>query len=132
MSLPARQRHAFARLALFAMLLLAFAPTVSRWLAADRGPGWALICSAQPAVDEAPGASARPGAPGNERPAPAHVFEHCPFCALHVDLALPPPPIAAAAAQAVAFRELPRAFLAAPRGGGVWASAQPRAPPTRA
>jgi hypothetical protein len=132
MSLPARQRHAFARLALFAMLLLAFAPTVSRWLAASRGPGWELICSAQAAADEAPGAHSRLGAPDSGPSAPAHVFEHCPFCALHVDLALPPPPIGAVAAQAVVFREMPRAFLAAPRGRGVWASAQPRAPPARA
>jgi hypothetical protein len=58
-----------------------------------------------------------------------HPLEHCPFCALHWQLAMPPAHAGAAATVATRFSELPAAFLHAPRATGVWSASQPRGPP---
>jgi len=110
-------------IALFAILLVTFAPSLTSLLSASRGPTWDQVCSAtSPAVAKSP-------AGGGESPAAPHAFEHCPYCALHADLAPPPDPRQADAGAALAFRALPAAFVRAPRANAVWASAQPRAPP---
>ncbi len=108
-------------IALVAILLVTFVPTVTSAFSAASGLPWGRICSA---ANVATDTSAAP-----DSPASTHAFEHCPYCALHADLAPPPDPRAADAGIALAFRALPVAFTRAPRGNAVWASAQPRAPP---
>lgn len=100
-------------IALLALLAVTFMPTITHALSARDGVD---ICSAD---------SSRGSAPAD----PHHALEHCPYCALHADLAAPPMPAAAAAPAMAAFRELPPAFLQAPRATGVWSTSQPRAPP---
>jgi hypothetical protein len=56
-------------------------------------------------------------------------LDHCPYCALHADLALPIESRTTDPGVAAAFHELPPAFLRAPRATLVWSSAQSRAPP---
>ena len=117
-----RGRRTVSRwIALFAILVVTFAPTLTGAFAARSGLPWDRICSAaNAAVDQ----SGKP-----DMPASPHAFDHCPYCALHADLAPPPDPRAADVHAAVAFRAVPAAFAHAPRGNAVWASAQPRAPP---
>jgi len=101
-------------IALVALLAVTFMPTISSALSA-RGDG-VEICSAD--------------APPNSGPSNGHhVLEHCPYCGLHADLALPLLPPGAAAELPMRLRELPAAFLQAPRASGVWSTSQPRAPP---
>jgi hypothetical protein len=125
--MAARLRHrlVFTWIALAAILMMTFAPSVSRLLAAPRGLDWAPLCSA--AAQAAVADASRPQAPAS--PDGTHAFEHCPFCAVHADLALPPDPRHADARAPVLFRERPLAFLAAPATSWVWSGAQPRAPP---
>jgi len=108
---------------LFAILVVTLAPALTGALSASRGLTWDQVCSAT--ASAAP-ASARSG---DGSPAAPHAFEHCPYCALHADLAPPPDPRQADAGSALAFRTAPAAFVHAPRASAVWASAQPRAPP---
>jgi len=101
-------------IALLAIVAVTFMPTLSGALSAR--DGGAAVCSAD--------------APRNAPPADGHhALEHCPYCALHAELALPPVPPGAAAVARLQFRELPAAFLQAPRATGVWSTSQPRAPP---
>ena len=111
-------------LAIFAMLGLALAPTVSHALDAS-GPGnpWAEICSVaggQVMADEAAGARGDAG---------AHLG-HCPLCG-HLGTA---PALPASPSTIVALLDgadyLPAAFAELPRPRFAWAAAQPRAPPS--
>jgi hypothetical protein len=112
-------------IALVAILLVTLAPSVTGWLSASRTQLWGEICSAATLTAAKPGSSA-----GGGSPAAPHAFEHCPYCALHADLALPPDPGRADAGVAFAFRAQPAAFVRAPRATATWASAQPRGPPS--
>ena len=112
-------------IALFAILVVTFAPSLTGALAASRGLAWDQVCSAT-----APTAAATASTRDDESPATPHVFEHCPYCALHADLAPPPDPRQSDAGVALAFRAVPPAFVHAPRANAVRASAQPRAPPS--
>lgn len=120
--MPARRgRIVLCWIALVAILLVTFAPSAIRALSASSGLPWDTLCSA-----------ANVGGAGQDspnKPAPPHVFEPCPYCALHADLAPPSDPRLAAGGAVVAFRALPLAFTRAPRGNTAWAAAQPRAPP---
>jgi hypothetical protein len=110
-------------IALCAILVVTFAPSLTGLLSASRGQLWDQVCSAtSPAVSKS-------AATGDDSPAAPHAFEHCPYCALHADLAPPPDPRQAEAGVAIAFRARPAAFVHAPRATAVWTSAQPRAPP---
>jgi len=101
--------------ALLALLVVTFMPTIARaWSAGDLGS----VCSAE---------SSR----GGQAPDGHTTLDHCPYCALHADLALPLEPRAADAGAAAVFRELPPTFLRAPRATAVWSTAQSRAPPFR-
>jgi Protein of unknown function (DUF2946) len=109
----------FTWLALFAMLGLALAPSVSRALDADPASNpWAQICTTPGSVDA-------PALPGTL----AHA-EHCPLCGHGAGpLGLPP------AAVAVLALPAQRAFVAPPARAAVAhasvrATAQPRAPPS--
>jgi len=89
-------------------------PTIASAL--SEGVGQADICSADSS--------------GSSHPAEGHhTLAHCPYCALHAELALPPVPASAVAVKPLPFSELPAAFLRAPRATGVWSTSQPRAPP---
>ena len=121
-----RGRHTLSSwIALVAILLVTLAPSVTGWLSASRTQLWGQVCSAASPTAARSGPSA-----GGESPAAPHASEHCPYCALHADLAPPPDPRRAAAGVAFAFRAQPAAFVRAPRANATWASAQPRAPPS--
>ncbi|MET0382500.1 MAG: DUF2946 family protein, partial [Burkholderiaceae bacterium] len=107
--MPPRALRLFASwIALAAVVAVTFMPTVSQWLSAGRDG--IDVCSVGLAGD-----SGTP-APGERR---HHAFDHCPYCALHADLALPPQPATDGAPVVVPFLESPRAFLQAPRATGV-------------
>ena len=108
-------------IALLAILMATFVPAATgAFPAANRLP-WDRTCSAANVATD------KSGSP--DSPATPHAFEHCPYCALHADLAPPPDPRLAGAGTALVFRAFPAAFTRAPRGNAVRASAQPRAPP---
>jgi hypothetical protein len=101
-------------IAVLAVVAVTFMPTLTR-LASAGGDG-IDVCTA-----DAPRA-----------PAPAdggHALDHCPYCALHAELVLPPAPPTDARRAASRFRAHPPAFLAAPRATAIWSTAQSRAPP---
>ena len=102
-------------IALLAILAVTFMPTITQAMSGSFG---VEVCSASKVDGTAP-------APAQGH----HVLDHCPYCALHADLALPVLPPAGDAPVAVLFRELPAAFLAAPRASTTWSTAQSRAPP---
>ena len=110
-------------LAIFAMLGLALAPTVSHALAAS-GPGnpWAEICSV------AGGTLVVADAAGTQAEAGAHLG-HCPLCG-HLGDA-PALPVAESAGALVVDGAdfLPALFAQSPSPLFAWAAAQPRAPP---
>ena len=111
-------------IALVAILLVTLLPSVTGWLMASRAQLWGQVCSATSlAATSAP-------SPRDGSPAAPHALDHCPYCALHADLAPPPDPRRADAGRALAFRAQPAAFERAPRANLVWTSAQPRAPPS--
>lgn len=115
MAMSSRLVRKFAGwIALVALLAVTFMPTITSALSVqgDRID----ICSAT-----------TPRNPGTDNG--HHVLDHCPYCALHADLALPVLPPTSAANTAARFRELPEAFLKAPRATGVWSTSQPRGPP---
>ena len=113
--MPSRALRQLASwIALLAIVAVTFMPTITRALATgDR----ADVCSADFPRDSGSGDGSR------------HALEHCPYCALHADLALPPPPATAAGGMLAGFSELPAAFRRAPRASAVWSTSQPRAPP---
>jgi len=111
-------------LALLAILVLTFAPSITGWLSATHPPLWDQVCSAT--APTAAGTAATDDGP----PAEPHAFEHCPYCALHADLAPPPDARQVDAGTPLAFRAVPAAFVHAPRANAVRTSAQPRAPPS--
>ena len=102
--------------ALVAILAVTFMPTLTQAFASNFTI--TEVCSAD---------STRQSNPSD--PHGQHVLDHCPYCALHAGLGLPPEPSFAAAFVPVPFREMPETFLRAPHSGGVWATSQPRAPP---
>lgn len=110
-SRPLRQLASW--IALLAIVAVTFMPTLTRL--ASAGLDGVDVCTAD-----------------DPRPAPAdggHALDHCPYCALHAELALPPVPPSASVRAAPRFRDVPPAFLAAPRATAIWSTAQSRAPP---
>jgi hypothetical protein len=102
-------------IALVAIVAVTFMPTFTHLAAA--ATDLADVCSAE---------GARGGGSGDTG---RHVLDHCPYCALHADLALLPNPPVDGGTRVLAFSEFPAAFLRAPRANLVWSAAQPRAPP---
>jgi hypothetical protein len=121
--MPTRRgrRIVLSWIALVAILLASFAPSVTQALSASTGLPWETICSAANVGADRHGTPAAPALP--------HALEHCPYCALHADLAPPPDPRLAGAGTAVAFQAFPIAFTQPPGANAVWTAAQPRAPP---
>jgi hypothetical protein len=110
-------------LAIFAMLGLALAPTVSHALAAS-GPGnpWAEICSV------AGGKVVVADAAGSQADAGTHLG-HCPLCG-QLGSAPALPVAESSSTLAVDGADfLPALFARSPSPLFAWAAAQPRAPP---
>ncbi|MBW8759933.1 MAG: DUF2946 domain-containing protein [Burkholderiales bacterium] len=126
MSLLRGRRTFSSWIALLAILVVTLAPSVTGMLSASSGQLWDQVCSATSPVVTTKSTS------GDPSPAAPHAFEHCPYCALHADLAPPPDPRQAGAGVAFAFQAVPAAFVHAPRARATWTSAQPRAPPLAA
>jgi hypothetical protein len=96
---PAFQRQ-MGRLALFAMLLLALAPSISRALAspAASADGWTAICSMQ-GLKWVKASAGEPAAPGH-----AHDAGDCAYCPLLRGLDSAAPTLSMPAAPALAVR----------------------------
>lgn len=107
-----------------AIVLASLAPSLTHALGFAQGGSRIEVCTAQGSkwIDEADDGS--PTAPSA-----AHVFEHCPYCSIHMpDLGMPPSPTVVPL-LIEGHGEYPPAFYAAPRPLFAWRSAQPRAPP---
>ena len=104
-------------IALVAIVAVTFMPAFMQRVAYDIDR--ADVCSAE-----------SPRGAGSGEPA-HHPLEHCPYCALHADLALLPNPPIDDGGRALAFSAFPAAFLQAPRANHAWSASQPRAPPHR-
>ncbi len=112
--------------AIFAMLGLALAPTVSHALAAS-GPGnpWAEVCSVAGGKGVVADAA---GANGSQTDAGSHLG-HCPLCG-QLGSAPALPVAGSAGALVIAGADvLPALFARSPSPLFAWAAAQPRAPP---
>lgn len=115
-----------ARIALLAMLMAAFAPTLSRTLSDGGDMAWMELCTVSGIeyvlLDGDDGSSP-----------PASDMAHCPYCKINGGA-----PVLASAADAVVLIApvtvvaVPEAFLHAPRPLHVWSAASPRAPPVHA
>lgn len=116
-------RLAATCLATLAMLMAALAPAWSHAMG-DAGGGSPMdeICTTAGVSAAAPGAPHDDGA--------AHpLFQHCPYCALHVDTFPVPPAAPRVPLPAPLADAMPAAFLHADVTSHVWVRAQPRAPP---
>jgi len=126
MPLAMFKNRSIAWIACVAILLGAFAPTVSRWLAVSHATPLALleVCVSQAG---APSTLVLKSAPDDSSP---HMsLDHCPLCVMHASvLGLPPDPQATALLNTLSD-VVPSLFLHAPRPPHVWAAALARAPP---
>jgi Protein of unknown function (DUF2946) len=83
MPLHAHHRRITAWALVVLMLLAVLLPTVSRAHAAQQNPlAWLEVCTAQ-------GLQKMP-VDGPDKPAKAHVLDHCPLCVLSLDRIVPP------------------------------------------
>jgi Protein of unknown function (DUF2946) len=123
-----QNRRLTASVAMFAILWLSLAPTLSQALQGQVNRGWIEICTALGAKWVKIADDAQPSPPASQ---PAAAFDHCPYCSLQGHLtgmpAAPPAFVMQAPGQA-----LPRVFLPAPPIPRAWQTAQPRAPPSAA
>jgi hypothetical protein len=119
------QRWAF--IAIFAVVGMALAPTLSQAVMAASGVQWTEICSATGSRWVQLDSSAEPTTGG---PAAMVDMSKCPACChLGHSAGLPPAPLALPALIGGAHA-VPVLFLHAPRPLFAWAAAQPRGPPT--
>lgn len=120
-------RFLTAWIAVLAILMGAFAPSVSHALGSKGEASFIEVCTSLGAKwVEQESSSTQQVPPSGD----AQVSEHCPYCSIHANtLAVPPAPWALALDPALP-ELLPTAFLAAPRTLHAWLSAQPRAPPS--
>jgi hypothetical protein len=109
--------------ALVAVLVITFAPSLTRMLGSGTAAAYGVICSASNLPSDTGAASDRRTREGHA------VLEHCPYCSLQAHLALPPASRPADARIVALGRALPTAFLESPAASWVWSAAQPRAPP---
>lgn len=132
------RRRLYAWFAIFAMMVSALAPTLSRAMGPDEGGRYLIeVCSASgSSIVELPAAEAAfyrdHGVIADSSGGPQDAsFEPCPCCCPHAGgVALPP-----ATSPVLRIPEggalLPRLFLVSPRPLFVWAPSHPRAPPAR-
>lgn len=124
-----RHRRLTAWVALVAMLAFALVPTLSRAMAFASGDStWAQICTPQGMRLVATAATG--GADPADAPLQAAVsLDHCAFCSMASDGAVPLPAGTALPPLPLRSAEPPRLFLQAAVTLPVWRSAQPRGPP---
>ncbi len=108
-------------LAALAMLLSVLAPTISR---ISNKSDWVEVCSVAGTKLVQVVANT-----DGDQPTGSRAAMNCPYCALHIDLALPPLPQVALIDHIIRLAFVPRLFLQAPQAQFVWAPAQSRAPP---
>ena len=119
-------RQLTLRIALFAMLMVALAPTLSHALQAGGSKAWVEVCTA---LGDKWVAAYTSTNIDDSAPATAHDSQDCLYCVLQAHSpALPTAPVIGLASTALQF-SVPRLFLLSPRTPHVWAAAQPRAPP---
>jgi hypothetical protein len=109
-----------ARIALFAMLMAALAPAVSRWLASGPDHVVAALC-------HAPGQS--DAGAGHTHEVALHL-DDCGYCSMQADLPLLPPLPPYASAVLHQVRWAPRLFYHAPKPLFAWHGVQSRGPPS--
>ena len=115
------------RIALFAVLLVSLAPTVSHAIAAANGSNnhWVQVCTGFGIKWVKLDSNGMPQSPA---PTVSHL-DHCPFCSNHIGAidilpaSVPQQPIV------LGVESFPDLFLISHRPLFAWASAQPRAPP---
>jgi len=118
-------------LAIASVLLIQLLPTLSGLVGSARSAQWVELCRGTSVVwvnvADTASSDREPAAPDTLD----HLFKHCPYCTLHVDMDVP---IASALWVPLtrtwrAF--VPAAFLQAPGTLHVWRAAQARAPPSQ-
>ena len=112
---------------LLALLLATLAPGVAhalRHARADVLP-WSVLCSATGSKRVV----LQQRADGESPLQPAHAFEHCAACALHLDASLPAPALAAAPLRADLAHSCIGVAQTAPAALLPWHAAPARAPP---
>ncbi len=120
-------------LLILSLLLATLAPALSQALAAARGDvaAWSQICRSS-LVSPRAGASVVASKAAAEKESLHGLFEHCPFCGLHVQVIAPPPTAVPMALRLNLRHELPERFLSAAVTAHAWAPALARGPPNAA
>lgn len=112
---------------MWAIVLGALAPVVSRWLASQdvsRSAVWLEVCATRDGVAVSKATALRSKQPGSPT-----LMDHCPLCVVHTDHAgLPPVDFTLALVNGLSD-QAPRLFLQSVRTPHVWAAARARAPP---
>jgi hypothetical protein len=131
-----RQRPA-AWLAIFAMLLGALAPTISRAMVPGAGARLlADVCSAAGVgfveIDRAKASRSGDAAVDREGGQQAHSPDRCPYCCTHAGVAVASPPATGLLVASPGSVRLPRLSFVSPRPRHAWSPSHPRAPPARA
>lgn len=135
----ASRHRLVAWIALFAMLVSALAPAISRAMGPDeRGRHFIEVCSAAGAnrvaltADEAAfyGAHAVPA--GDGEGGDGRVLDDCSYCSAPCNTAMLPPADPSPVLAVAGARSVPLLFLSSPRPLFAWSPAHPRAPPARA
>jgi hypothetical protein len=131
-----RQRPV-AWLAIFAMLLGALAPTISRAMVPGAGARLlADVCSAAGVgfveVDRAKSSRSNEAAIDREGGQQAHSTDRCPYCCTHAGVAVASPQATGLLVASPGSVRLPRLSLVSPRPRHAWSPSHPRAPPARA
>ncbi len=127
MGVSGKLHRVFARIALFAVLLAALAPTISHAVAASSGEKtpWVQICDGVNIKWMQVDADGKP----IPRSQAASHFDHCPFCLNHAgEIGVMQNPLLLFALR-IERESYPDRFYQSPRPLFIWASAQSRAPP---
>jgi Protein of unknown function (DUF2946) len=112
-------------MATLSVLFGAMAPTISAAFGLHNGAGVGQICSVQTELESAQRQTPdrRDSSPGID-----HLFEHCPYCSLHVVHLGMPPAVVTTSVLALTFARH-RYYLAAAPTLRTWSNARSRAPP---
>ncbi len=127
MNIGSFTRRLIALVAVFTVLMLALAPTISNAIASASAGQWSEICMANGISVSSKTRVTSPSLPEKHD---LH-SEHCPYCVIHADsFALPPvyDEIHLPLIKISSF-SFPRLYYQASRPLFAWSSAQPRAPP---
>jgi hypothetical protein len=132
-------RHrSVAWIALFAILVSALAPAISRAMGPDESGRYFIeLCSAEGTnrvaltADEAAFYGAHAIDAGGGEGGDGRVLDDCSYCSAPCNTAMLPPGNPAPVFAVAGAQFLPRLFLTSPRPLFAWSPAHPRAPPAR-